>query len=177
MAQIIPLFKRMATKEPKHETYEENLEKFFLFSLSGKAFAIPAVDVTEVAAYSSLIDIPKNSEIISGVVNVRGNVIPIVNLRKRLDLSEVFQIDNKTKIIYFKVKQDLFIGMIVDDIEFKLVEGRLLPKQSPEHQNNKDSEAIFMEEKNINNKYPVFFIESYIKPEEFEDLQKVLDSF
>ena len=99
MAQIIPLFKRMATKEPKQETSEQNLEKFFLFSLSNKAFAIPAVDVTEVAAFSSLIDIPKNSEIISGVVNVRGNVIPVVNLRKRLDLPEVFQIDKKTKII------------------------------------------------------------------------------
>ena len=177
MAQIIPLFKRMATKEPKQETNEKNLEKFFLFSLSGKAFAIPAVDVSEVAAYSSLIDIPKNSEIISGVVNVRGNVIPVINLRKRLDLPDIFQIDDKTKIIYFKVKQDLFIGMIVDDIEFKLVEGRLLPKQSSEHQNNKDSETIFMEEKNINSKYPVFFVESYIKSEEFEDIQKVLDSF
>ena len=177
MAQIIPLFKRIAVKEPKQDTTEKELEKFFLFSLSGKAFAIPAVDVTEVAAFSSLIDIPKTSEIISGVVNVRGNVIPVVNLRKRLDLPEVFQIDKKTKIIYFKVKQDLFIGMIVDDIDFKLVEGRILPKQSSEQQKNKDSETVLMEEKNINGKYPVFFIESYIKPEEFTDIQKVLDSF
>ncbi len=172
MAQIIPLFKRMAVKEPKQDTTEKELEKFFIFSLSGKAFAIPAVDVTEVAAYSSLIDIPKNSEIISGVVNVRGNVIPIVNVRKRLELPEVFQIDKNTKIIYFKVKQDFFIGMIVDEIDFHLVEGRILPKDS-----SVEKELLFMEEKNINSKYPVFFIESYIKPNEFSDIQQVLDRF
>ncbi len=176
MSQIIPLFKKKSEKEPKPEVNEKAFEKFFVFTLSGKAFATLAVDVAEVAAYSSLIEIPKNSEIISGVVNVRGNVIPILNLRKRLDLLEDYQVDNKTKIIYFKIKQDFLVGMIVDDINFRLVEGMLLP-QSDSNNSSDPQNQVYMEEKDINNKFPVFSIESYIKPSEFDDIQQVLDSF
>ena len=176
MSQIIPLFKKKVEKEPKPETSGKAFEKFFIFTLSGKAFAVLAVEVAEVAAYSSLIEIPQNSEIISGVVNVRGNVIPILNLRKRLDLLEDYQVDNKTKVIYFKIKQDYLIGMIVDDINFRLVDGMILP-QSDSNGSSDTENQVYMEEKDINNKFPVFSIESYIKPEEFDDIQKVLDSF
>ena len=178
MSQIIPLFKRMAVKEPSDNIGEGRLEKFFIFTISEKVFAIPAVDISEVAAYSSLIEIPHNSEIISGVVNVRGNIIPIVNLRKRLDLLSDYQITGKTKIIYFKAKQDFVIGMVVDDIDFRLTEGIILPKSNTNQtSNDKGIAEVVMEEKNTESHFSVFFIDNYIKQSEFSDLQKVLESF
>jgi purine-binding chemotaxis protein CheW len=172
MSQIIPLFKRMDSKKPENNG-EGRIEKFFTFIISGKSLAIPAVDVSEVAAYSSVVDIPKTNDIISGVVNVRGNVIPIINIRKRLNLSTDYSINEKTKILYFKIRQDFFVGMIVDDIDFRLVEGIILPQSD-------STDNIFktvMREKNKDCNIPVFFIDDYIESSEFEDIRKVLDSF
>ncbi|MBQ3643073.1 MAG: chemotaxis protein CheW [Candidatus Riflebacteria bacterium] len=176
MAQIIPLFKRMAQKEPDKESWEGRKEKFFSFSMGDKAFVVPAVDVAEVAAFSSLIEIPTNSEIVSGVVNVRGTVIPIINLRKRLGLPKDFEIESKTKAIYFKPKQDFFIGMIVDNIDFRLTEGIILPKSASLGDSNNNEEVI-MEEKDTNCRFKVFLIDDLVKPDEFEEVQKVLEAF
>ena len=175
MSQIIPLFKRIASKENANKSGEGRLEKFFKFVIGKKEYVVPAVDVAEVAAYSSLIDIPTNSEIISGVVNVRGTVIPIINVRKRLDLSSDYIIGEKSKIIYFKAKQDFFIGMIVDDIDFRLKEGIIMPNSKVDNYGKK---IILMEEKNTDHKeYEVFFIDNILDSEEFEIVRKVLDSF
>lgn len=177
MGQIIPLFQRMAQKEPEKKSLEGNTEKFFSFSMGGKAFVVPAVDVAEVAAYSSLIEIPTNSEIISGVVNVRGTVIPILNIRKRLGLSQEYIVDSKTKIVYFKASQDYFIGMIVDEIDFRLIEGIILPKTASLAGTVSDDKSVIMEEKGTNCRFQVFFIDDWVKPSEFDDVRKVLDSF
>lgn len=177
MAQIIPLFQRMAQKKPEKKDLEGNSEKFFNFSMGGKAFVVPAVDVAEVAAYSSLIEIPTNSEIISGVVNVRGTVIPILNLRKRLGLPQDYTVDSKTKIIYFKASQDYFIGMIADEIDFHLTEGIILPKTASLAGKTNDDNSVIMEEKGTNCRFKVFFIDDWVKPSEFIDIRKVLDSF
>lgn len=177
MAQIIPLFKRMAQKEPVKDSWEGRQEKFFSFSMGDKAFVVPAVDVAEVAAFSSLIEIPTDSEIVSGVVNVRGTVIPIINIRKRLGLPKDFAIDSKqTKVIYFKPKQDYFIGMLVDNIDFRLTEGIILPKSALLGDSQKTNEVI-MEEKDTNCRFQVFLIDDLVKPAEFEEVQKVLEAF
>ena len=177
MAQIIPLFQRIAQKESKQKNLEGNTEKFFCFSMGGKAFVVPAVDVAEVAAYSSLIEIPTNSDIISGVVNVRGTVIPILNLRTRLGLPKDFSINSNTKVIYFKASQDYFIGMIADEIDFHLTEGVILPKTTSLAGATKDDNSIIMEEKGTNCRFQVFFFDDWVKPSEFADVRKVLDSF
>ena len=174
MAQIIPLFQRMAQKAPEKKSLEGNTEKFFSFSMGGKAFVIPAVDV---AAYSSLIEIPTNSEIISGVVNVRGTVIPILNIRKRLGLPHDYNVDSQTKVIYFKASQDYFIGMIADEIDFRLIEGIILPKTASLAGTAADDDTVIMEEKGTNCRFQVFFIDDWVKPSEFGEVRKVLDSF
>ncbi len=177
MSQIIPLFKRMAQKEPEDKSLEGRLEKFFTFSMGGKAFVIPAVDVSEVASYSSLIEIPTNLEIVSGVVNVRGTVIPILNLRSRLGLPKEFSVNSKTKIIYFKASQDYFIGMIADDIDFRLTEGIILPKTASLAGKVNDEKSVIMEEKGTNCRFQVFFIDDWVTPSEFDEVHKVLDAF
>ena len=68
--------------------------------------------------------------------------------------------------------------MIVDDIDFRLTEGIILPKSNTNQiPNDKDIAEVVMEEKNTESHFPVFFIDNYIKQNEFSDLQKVLESF
>ena len=177
MSQIIPLFKRIEQKGPAVSfTGEGRLEKFFVFHICGKAFVVPAVDVAEVANYSSLIEIPKAPELVSGVVNVRGTVIPIVTLRERLGYSKDFAIDEKTKVIYFPVKQGYLIGMIVDDIEYRLRDGIIQPSNEKSVGKN-NFKTVVIEDKDSSYRLPLFFIDELISQTEFENISKVLDSF
>lgn len=177
MSQIIPLFKRVAQKEETTVTAGEGrIEKFFIFSIGKKSYTVPAVDVAEVANYSSLIDIPKSCELVDGVVNVRGTVIPILNIRKRLGFDEHVNVTDKTKILYFTVKQGFLVGMIVDDIEFRLRDG-IIDNEETKTEDGKAMKIVVVEEKEKEYHFPVFFIDEWIKPAEFDDIQKILEGF
>ena len=101
----------------------------------------------------------------------------ILNIRKRLGLSQEYIVDSKTKVVYFKASQDYFIGMIVDEIDFRLIEGIILPKTASLAGTVSDDKSVIMEEKGTNCRFQVFFIDDWIKPSEFDDVRKVLDSF
>lgn len=178
MSQIIPLFKPSNPEESAVKKADKpKLEKFFVFSISDRFFALPAVDVTEVASYSSLIEIPKTSELVSGVVNVRGTVIPILNLRKRLGLDENIYVDEvKSKILYFSLKQGYLVGMIVDDIEYRLREAAVETRVE-ESAKEKELRFAVIEEKDISRSYPIFSINEMIEPSEITDIEAVLKSF
>lgn len=177
MSQIIPLFKRVAQKETSPVTTGEGrIEKFFVFTLGKQSYTVPAVDVAEVANYSSLIDIPKNTELVDGVVNVRGTVIPILNVRKRLGFDEHVNVSDKTKILYFTVKQGFLVGMIVDDIEFRLRDG-IIENEEIKNEIGKTAKIVVVEEKEKEFRFPAFFIDELVKPAEFDEIQKVLEAF
>lgn len=177
MSQIIPLFKRVAQKETAPVTTGEGrIEKFFVFNIDKQTYTVPAVDVAEVANYSSLIDIPSSSELVDGVVNVRGTVIPIINVRKRLGFDKNINVTAKTKILYFTVKQGFLVGMIVDDIEFRLRDG-IIENEEIKTDNDKSFKLVIVEEKEKEYRFPVFFIDELVKPAEFDDIQKVLEAF
>ncbi len=57
---------------------------------------------------------PKMPNFIDGIINLRGIVVPVVNLTKRFNLGET-EITKKTKIIIIEIEERL-IGFIVDDV-------------------------------------------------------------
>lgn len=178
MSQIIPLFKPKNTEDSVVKKADKpKVEKIFVFSISDSLFAVPAVDVTEVASYSSLIEIPRSSELVSGVVNVRGTVIPILNFRKRLGFSKEIYIDElKTKILYFSLKQGYLVGMIVDDIEYRLRDA-VVELKGEEDPKERGLKFAVIEEKDVSRSYPIFSINEMIEPDEVKNIEAVLESF
>ena len=125
---------------------------------------------------SSMIEIPKSTELVDGVVNVRGTVIPILNLRKRLGLEHNISVNDKTKILYFSVKKGFFVGMIVDDIEFRLRNG-IIEDKTISPVDGKSFKSVVIEEKEQSLHFPAFFVDEWVKPSEFDDIQKILEAF
>ena len=115
MSQILPLIRRLA-QNAGDRSGDGRLEKFFIFRFGDKSYAIPAVDVTEVAMPGSLIEVPQKSDLIRGVVNIRGTVIPIINLRQRIGVAPDYQLGENSRLLLFTVRPNAFIGMIADDI-------------------------------------------------------------
>ena len=88
-------------------------EQYVSFVL-GKEYGIPILSVHEIIRYKTLTKIPQSAEFVDGVLNLRGQVIPVVNLRKKFGLQECE--DNKsTRIIVVDVGSRI-TGIVVDEV-------------------------------------------------------------
>ena len=61
---------------------------FLIFFVDGKKFALPVASIDRVISAVELTTVPETPDSISGVINVHGLVIPVVNIRKRFHLKE-----------------------------------------------------------------------------------------
>lgn len=171
MSQILPLIKRIA-QNIREKSGDGRLEKFFVFKLARKAFVIPAVDVAEVTMPVSLLDIPQRSDFVMGVVNIRGSVIPVINLRARIGLEADYEITDNSRLLLFSFKTKTSVGMITDDIEYRLRDGVIEPVSF-----EKLEDQVFRMAVIDNVRYPVMMIDMWLEKNELEILQSVVESF
>ncbi len=83
------------------------------FRVGSEMYALDIMRIKEIIRPQKLTPVPKSSEFIEGVINLRGAVIPVVDLRKRFDLPPV--VDRKTRVIICVVNEKM-IGLIVDEV-------------------------------------------------------------
>lgn len=62
-------------------------EKYATFFLAGIYFGIPAISVQEVLEYLKVIRVPLAPAALPGIINLRGQILPVLDLRERLQLS------------------------------------------------------------------------------------------
>jgi purine-binding chemotaxis protein CheW len=73
-------------------------EKIFLFTLDEQSYAIPLIAVLKVIPSIEIRFLPEAPEIISGIINLKGQIIPVVDIRIRFGLC-VHEIDLDDRII------------------------------------------------------------------------------
>ncbi len=86
--------------------------KLIIFELKGKEYAIPVHDVRSIEKIMHITRIPNIAPFVKGVINLRGVVTPIIDLRRRFDLDELEHTD-QTRIIIIAI-EDMEVGLIVD---------------------------------------------------------------
>lgn len=89
-------------------------QKFLTFLLGQEAYGIDIADVQEIVAALPITRVPGAAAFVRGVVNLRGRVIPIVDLRARLELGRV-EVDGRTCIIVVRTGAAL-LGLLVDRV-------------------------------------------------------------
>lgn len=173
MSQILPLIRRIA-ENTRARHGDGRMEKFFLFRFAAKSYVVPAVDVTEVVLPGTLITVPEKSDLLMGVVNIRGTVVPVINLRDRIGLERTYEIGEDSRLMIFTVKTGNYVAVVADKIEYRLKEGVLstLPAEMAEFEEKTFRNALINDEK-----YHVFLIDQWLSAEEIEFLHKVVESF
>ncbi|MBH5316620.1 chemotaxis protein CheW [Paenibacillus sp. GSMTC-2017] len=86
--------------------------KVIVFALGSEEYGIEVDKVRTIERLSPITRVPKTAAFIKGVINLRGIVVPIIDLRGRFNLTETALTDN-TRIIVVAVA-DLEVGFIVD---------------------------------------------------------------
>lgn len=92
----------------------EELTQLVSFDLDGEEFGIDILRVQEINRMVEITKVPQVPHYVEGVINLRGKVIPVINLRKKFDLN-LREWDKDTRIIVCDVDGDV-IGMVVDAV-------------------------------------------------------------
>jgi purine-binding chemotaxis protein CheW len=88
------------------------VESFILFTVAGATYAVRSNQVESVEMVESITRVPRTAAFVEGVTSVRGQVIPVVSIRKRFDMEPV-QPDLRSRLVVINI-YGRKIGMIVD---------------------------------------------------------------
>ena len=97
---------------------EEQARQYLTFLLGGEMFAIGILNIKEIIEYGSLTEVPMMPEYIRGVINLRGAVVPVVDLSARFGKKRT-EITRRTCIVIIEVETDdekHDIGVVVDAV-------------------------------------------------------------
>ncbi|MBN1970037.1 MAG: purine-binding chemotaxis protein CheW [Candidatus Delongbacteria bacterium] len=94
---------------------EEQENLFLSFRIEKEIYAIDIKLVSEIIGITKITPVPCVPKYIKGVINLRGHVIPVVDIRLRFGM-EARPYDETTCIIVI-IHKDLLIGFIVDNVE------------------------------------------------------------
>ena len=92
--------------------------KYLTFSLSGEEYGIGILKVKEIIGMMAITRIPQTPEYVKGVINLRGKVIPVIDLRSKFGL-ETGEYTERTCVVVVEVSRDeghVLIGSIVDSV-------------------------------------------------------------
>jgi purine-binding chemotaxis protein CheW len=90
-------------------------EQVVIFRLDKEEFGAPIASVQEIVRVpEALIRVPKAPSFVEGVINLRGSVLPVIDLRQRLGLNQVERTDRQ-RIMVFLIS-DVRTGFIVDQV-------------------------------------------------------------
>ncbi|MFH1743168.1 MAG: chemotaxis protein CheW [bacterium] len=104
--------------------------QFVSFNLAGEEYGIPILRVQEIIRYESLTRVPKSAEFVEGVLNLRGQVVPVIDLRRRFDLPTTER-DSSSRIVVIEVDEQV-IGLIVDSVsEVRTIEAGQIDPPPP----------------------------------------------
>jgi purine-binding chemotaxis protein CheW len=97
-------------------------EQLVVFELNGEAYGLNVAQGQSILPMQVIVAVPGAPSFVEGVVNLRGSVIPVVDLRRRFELSLLSNPENggKTKeqkaVIVIAELEGLQIGLIVDKV-------------------------------------------------------------
>ena len=106
--------------------YGGEMNQYVSFLLGEEEYGVDIAKVHEIIRFPEITRVPRMPEFIDGVINLRGKVIPVMNLRKKFALPDK-EYDRKQRIIVIEIDQKT-TGMIVDgvsevlDIEAKQID-------------------------------------------------------
>ena len=96
------------------KTYSGHEIQLVLFRLGREEYGISILQVQEIKRITDITRVPHTPDYIKGVINLRGSVLPVLDLKKRLNLPAQ-EYTEDTRIIIAKIN-DIAIGMIVDAV-------------------------------------------------------------
>lgn len=89
-------------------------QQVVIFQLHDQQYALPVQETQEIIRMTSITRVPNTKSYIEGIINLRGTILPVINLNKRLGLPPQEHTE-ATRIVVVEYKGQK-VGMIVDNV-------------------------------------------------------------
>ncbi|TVR03152.1 MAG: chemotaxis protein CheW [Spirochaetaceae bacterium] len=101
------------------DVMQNEANQYLTFTLDGELYAVGVYSVKEVLEYTSVTKVPRTLEFMKGVINLRGAVVPVIDLRSKFGMPEIEK-TIATSIIVIEVSvsgEMVVLGMIADSVQ------------------------------------------------------------
>ena len=100
--------------DPSQKKQDDELLQLVTFSIGEEEFGVNILKVQEIIRTMEITKVPRAPEFVEGVINLRGKVIPIIDLRRRFGLAPKAH-DKNTRIIVIEIN-NIIVGFVVDAV-------------------------------------------------------------
>jgi purine-binding chemotaxis protein CheW len=104
----------MATSSTKSKSSDDPILQWVTFKLAGETYGINVMQVQEVLRYSEIAPVPGAPSYVLGIINLRGNVVTVIDTRHRFGL-ESGEINDNTRIVIIEADSHV-VGILVDSV-------------------------------------------------------------
>lgn len=108
------LDRRSHDDEDDEENEDTQRDKFLTFRIGGEEYGIEIRHVTEIVGIQKITEVPDLEEFVKGVINLRGNVIPVIDVRTRFAM-ESRPYDDRTCVVVVNIRE-MSVGLVVDTV-------------------------------------------------------------
>lgn len=102
--------------DEKKENGNSTEKQYVVFMVGNEEFGVNIKQTKEIISATNLTFIPNAPDFVNGVINLRGEIVPVVDLHKRLSLQKKEEQEVEEKIIIVELDSNL-IGMKVKDVK------------------------------------------------------------
>jgi purine-binding chemotaxis protein CheW len=131
-----------ATVTAKTSTQKQG--KYLTFAIADEEYGLEILKVREINGYMDITPVPKMPAYVRGVINLRGQVIPVIDLRVKFGM-EPKEVTDQTCIIVVEVSRDgrkMDTGIVVDRVQEVLFIGGEQIQETPEFGSSVDTNFI-----------------------------------
>lgn len=90
-------------------------EKYLTFLIDRQLYALPTAEIVEIIRMQPITFMPKLPDYVKGVINLRGKIVPLIDMRLKFD-KEAVPYDSRTSIVIVE-KGEMTAGLIVDAVK------------------------------------------------------------
>lgn len=95
---------------------ENDLKQYIVVSIGNENYGIDISYVDNIVRMQKITRVPKAQAYFKGIINLRGEIVPVMSIRRKMDLEDdVFSKD--TRIIILKIEDNGALGIVVDEVK------------------------------------------------------------
>jgi purine-binding chemotaxis protein CheW len=151
---------------------EQLAGKYLTFALDKEEYAIEILKVNQIIRLQQITAIPRTPSFVRGVINLRGMIIPIIDLRKKFEMNEHADTE-RSCIVVIQLEQDgkkINMGIIIDEVREVLEIPADDIEKTPEFGAGIDTQFIIGMAKTGNNVKMMLDISKVLTTSEIKDL-------
>lgn len=95
---------------------DEGKKQFIVVKIGGEQYGIDISYVDNIVRMQSITRVPKVQPYFKGIINLRGEIVPVMSIRTKMDL-EPDKITDVTRIIILKLEEHGVLGILVDEVK------------------------------------------------------------